>query len=205
MDVGTSQRCDDVNGMVSPTVRLFARYPTPGAAKTRLIPALGEDGAARLHRRLVERTIEVVRDAELPLVVHTTGGTAAHFADWLPGVSCVDQGAGDLGERLARVPAPALLLGADIPDLSTGHLQAAVDALAQVPVVIGPAVDGGYYLLGFRAPVPFLFDAMPWGTDAVRAETERRLTERRVPYRLLDPLHDCDRPADLARWPELAA
>ena len=186
-------------------MRLFARYPTPGAAKTRLIPALGADGTARLHRRLVERTIGVVRDAELPLVVHTTGGTATQFADWLSGESCLDQGAGDLGDRLARVPAPALLLGADIPDLSASHLLEAVDALHHAPVVIGPAVDGGYYLLGFRAPVPFLFDAMPWGTDTVRAETERRLTKRRVPYRLLDPLHDCDRPEDLARWPGLAA
>ena len=189
-----------------PTVHLFARWPTPGQAKTRLIPALGADGAAALHRRFVERSAATVAAAGLPLVVRITGATRADFAGWLgEGVALADQGDGDLGERLAAVPAPALLLGADVPDLEPRHLTAALDALARVDVVVGPAEDGGYYLLGFTRQVPFLFNAMPWGTDAVFAETVRRLDARGVAHEALEPLHDCDRPGDLARWPELTA
>lgn len=190
---------------LNPTVRLFIRFPTAGVANTRLIPAVGAERAAEVHRRLVERTIATVCAAGLPLVLHTTGATRQSFFDWLGEVETVEQGKGDLGERLARVPAPSILLGADIPDLTPDHLRAAVRALEEAPVVVGPAVDGGYYLLGFRSPVPFLFDAMPWGTDAVFAETVRRLDERGVDHRVLDPLDDCDRPEDLARWPELTA
>lgn len=184
-------------------MHLFVRYPTPGLAKTRLIPAIGASAAADVHRRLAERTVATVHAATLPLVVRTTHEPAARFTAWLGAVATVDQGEGDLGERLARVPAPAILLGADIPDLTPHHLLAAVRALDEVPVVLGPATDGGYYLLGFRAPVPFLFDTMPWGTDAVLAETVRRLDERGVAHQLLKPLRDCDQPEDLAHWPDL--
>ncbi len=189
-----------------PTVHLFARYPTPGEAKTRLIPSLGAEGAAALHRRFVERAIATVAAAGLPLVVRTTGAPDSAFAAWLgDGVARVEQGEGDLGRRMAAVPAPAILLGADVPDLRPRHLTAAADALCRVDVAIGPAVDGGYYLLGLARPAPALFEQMAWGTDAVFAETVRRLEARSVSYERLEPLHDCDRPADLARWPELTA
>jgi len=189
-----------------PTIALFARFPHAGAAKTRLIPALGEAGAAALHRRLVERTLAVVRASGLPFAVWTTGAPARDFADWLgESVPLVEQGDGDLGARLAWVPAPAILLGADIPDLTPAHLLAAAKALDEAPVVIGPASDGGYYLLGLREPMPFLFSAMPWGTDGVLAETEARLESRVIRCQRLETLADCDRPEDLARWPELLA
>jgi len=187
----------------APTIALFARFPRAGQAKTRLIPLLGADGAARLHRRLVERTLVALRASGVPFAVHITGGTVAEFAAWLGAdVPLVAQGEGDLGDRLARVAAPAILLGADVPDLAAGHLADAAAAVAQGRVVIGPAQDGGYYLLGYPAPVPHLFTAMPWGTSAVLAETLARLD---TPPVLLDLLADCDRPDDLARWPELIA
>lgn len=188
----------------SPTVALFARYPRAGEAKTRLIPALGVDGAAALHRRLVERTLGVIRASGLPFAVWTTGADEGEFRDWLgDAMALTAQGEGDLGARLAQVPAPAILLGADVPDLSPAHLRDAAGALQEVPVVIGPAQDGGYYLLGFTQPVPFLWPDMAWGTDRVLRETEARLRRAGVAYRLLEPLSDCDRPEDLARWPEL--
>lgn len=189
-----------------PTVALFARYPRAGEAKTRLIPALGAEGAARLHRRLVERTIATVRASGLDFALWTTGGTPAEFAAWLgEDVVLADQGDGDLGARLARVAAPAILLGADIPDLAAHHLAAAAQDLEQVPVVVGPAGDGGYYLLGYREPVPFLFSGMEWGTASVLVETRARLDARGLACRILQTLHDCDRPEDLARWPDLVA
>ena len=77
--------------------------------------------------------------------------------------------------------------------------------MAAGETVIGPAEDGGYYLLGFSQPVPFLFSAMPWGTAGVLDETLARLRQRHIAPRLLDMLADCDLPEDLARWPDLAA
>lgn len=187
-----------------PTVALFARYPHAGKAKTRLIPALGPEGAAHVHRLLVEQTIAVLRKAGLPFVLYTTGASHAEFAGWLGGdVTMADQGTGDLGDRLTRVPAPAILLGADVPALQPRHLQQAAQALERSEAVIGPAQDGGYYLLGFNQRLPFLFTDMPWGTDGVLAETLSRLEMAKVSATLLDTLDDCDRPADLARYPHL--
>ena len=189
--------------MIQPVVTLFAKYPRAGEVNTRLIPALGPDGAAALHRRLTERTLETARASGLPVEVRFAGASREDFAAWLGDVTLMEQGVGDLGARLARVEAPAILLGADVPDLRAGHVHAATEALAEVPVAIGPARDGGYYLLGFREPVGFLFEGMAWGTGGVLAETRRRLEKRGMAYRLLEPLSDCDRPEDLARWPEL--
>lgn len=187
-----------------PTIALFAKYPHAGQAKTRLAPLLGEDGAARVHRKLVERTLATMRVSGLPFMVYFAGAPRADFAAWLgDDVPLVEQGEGDLGARLSRVPAPAILLGADIPGLRVEHLRDAATALDEVPVVIGPASDGGYYLLGFTAQMPFLWSDMPWGTETVRERTEARLAEQNVPYRLLGELDDCDRPEDLQQWPEL--
>lgn len=190
----------------NPIVALFAKYPRAGEAKTRLAPLLGDAGAANLHRLLVERTLATMRRSGLPLAVHYSGAAEAEFAAWLGDDLCyVAQGDGDLGDRLARVEPPAFVLGADIPGLTAGHLQAAASALEQVPVVIGPASDGGYYLLGLAQPQPELWRAMPWGTDAVLTETRARLDAAGTPYRLLETLDDCDRPEDLAKWPDLLA
>ena len=187
-----------------PTVALFIRYPAPGRAKTRLAPALGDKGAARVHRLLVERTLATLRDSGLPFELRVTGAPLESFVEWLGAdMQLVDQGDGDLGERLARVQAPAILLGADIPGLAACHLREAANAMTSHDVVIGPAQDGGYYLIGFREPVPFLWPAMPWGTSIVRAETVGRLQARGLGFAILEELADCDRPEDLAAWPEL--
>ena len=187
----------------APHVRvvLFTRWPEPGRAKTRLIPALGPEGAAALHRRLTERAVAACRTSALSVEVRVTGAALADFAAWLgEGVVLVDQGDGDLGARLARAAAatPVLLVGADIPDLTPDHLRRAAAALADAPVVIGPATDGGYWLLGLAAPRPALFEGVAWGTSTVFAETVARLA---VPPVVLDTLADLDRPDDLARWP----
>lgn len=187
-----------------PTIALFAKFPVAGSAKTRLIPALGPQGAAEVHRQLVERTIATIRRSGLPFAVWFTGAERPDFADWLgDNVELVEQGEGDLGARLTRVPAPAILLGADIPGLSAAHLLQAAEALERKDAVIGPAQDGGYYLLGFNRRLPFLYTDMPWGTHDVLEETLSRLSHAEVDVALLDVLEDCDRPADLARFPEL--
>lgn len=191
--------------MTAPTIALFTRWPEPGRAKTRLIPTLGAEGAARLHARLVERTLAAVRASGIRFEVRSTGGSAEQFGRWLGlDVAIVDQGDGDLGARLARVPAPVLLIGGDAPDLSADHLIAAAAALDTTPAVIGPAADGGYWLLGLARSMPHLFTSMPWGTDRVHDETVARLSAAGTAFVNLTTLHDCDRPEDLARWPDLA-
>jgi len=184
-------------------VALFTRWPEPGKAKTRLIPALGADGAAALHKRLTERMVATVRAAGLPLEIRCTGAAPQAFRDWLGvDVTVVDQGDGDLGARLARTAAttPVLLLGADVPDVTAAHLTGAAALLATHKLVIGPAEDGGYWLLGLARPMPELFEGIAWGTETVFAET---LARAPVPPALLPRLADLDRPQDLARWPGL--
>jgi rSAM/selenodomain-associated transferase 1 len=183
-------------------VALFTRWPEAGKAKTRLIPALGAQGAADLHRRLTERTVATVRAAGLPLEIRSTGAEPAAFRDWLEVADVVDQGEGDLGERLARAAEalPVLLLGADIPGLLPQHLTDAADALADHPAVIGAAADGGYWLLGLAAPQPLVFRDVAWGTDSVLATTLARLPAE-TPR--LETLSDLDTPDDLAHWPGL--
>lgn len=184
-------------------VALFTRWPEPGRAKTRLIPALGAESAAALHRRLTERAVAACRASGLEVEVRVTGAPLADFAAWLGAdLLLVDQGDGDLGARLARAAASGsvLLVGADIPDLTADRLRRAAAALSDAPVVIGPAEDGGYWLLGIAAAMPALFEDVSWGTSAVFAETVAKLG---TPPVLLETLADLDRPEDLARWPGL--
>ena len=189
-----------------PMIALFAKFPRAGEAKTRLAPLLGDAGAAEVHRKLVERTLATMRASGLPFAVYYTGAAQQDFADWLgDDVELVQQGEGDLGARLAQVSAPAIVLGADIPGLTADHLREAAAMLEDAPVVIGPASDGGYYLLGFAEKYPFLWSDMAWGTETVLNDTEARLAQHNVAYGKLSELDDCDRPEDLDRWPELLA
>lgn len=193
--------------MPAPRLVLFARFPTPGAAKTRLIPALGAEGAARLHARLAAGTLRVLMAAGGRVEVRSTGAPAEAFRAWLgEGPAILDQGGGDLGERLARAsaPEPVLFLGCDAPDLEAGHVQAAMAALGRAPVVIGPAEDGGYWCIGLAQPAPWLFEAMPWGSERLLAATLAACAARGIEPALLGPLADLDRPGDLARWPQLS-
>jgi uncharacterized protein len=186
----------------------FARYPEPGACKTRLIPAVGPDGAARIHKRLVELCIAAMRGSGLRMELHITGASPSAFAEWLgPDISFVEQGEGDLGARLLRAtsPLPVILIGSDAPGLDAARLIEAAEALRHSPAVIGPAEDGGYYLLGLREASPWLFTDMAWGTDTVFAETMARFAAHGVDPVPLESLSDVDRPEDLQRWPELVA
>ena len=187
-----------------PTLVIFARLPVPGKAKTRLIPALGDDGAARLYARLLNRTMEEARASGLPVELRVTGGDVATFRElYGEGIAIRDQGDGGLGERLARIDAPALVVGSDCPGLTAPVLEAAAGALKDRSVVIGPATDGGYYLIGFRERSPWLFAEMAWSTPGVFAETLRRCADRGIGPAILPELSDIDTPEDLAAWPEL--
>ena len=190
--------------MPSPRLSIFARLPVPGKVKTRLIPALGADGAAKLYARLLAQTVAVARESGLDFELRVTGGEIAAFHELFGAdLRVVDQGEGDLGAKMGRVGAPALLIGSDCPGVTAPLLQAAAGALEDRRVVLGPANDGGYYLIGFSEPVPFLFDDMEWSTPGVLGETLARLAARGIGPAILPELADIDTPEDLAQWPEL--
>ena len=189
-----------------PRIVLFTRFPEAGSCKTRLIPALGADGAARLHRRLTERTLDILRSTGQNVTVAITGAPRSSFANWLgDDVMLVQQPDGDLSARLHPFveAAPVIVFGSDTPDLQPSHVQAAVRGLQNHKVVIGPAEDGGYYLIGMREPLPQLIENMPWSTEQVLPTTLERLEKLGIEPLLLAPLADCDTPEDLERWPDL--
>jgi rSAM/selenodomain-associated transferase 1 len=191
--------------MPEPRLTIFARYPEPGKAKTRLIPALGPDGAARVYARLLDMTLASARQSGLPIELRITGGSCEAFIALCgEDLAVTGQGEGDLGERLARVPSPAIVIGSDAPALDAGLLREARNLLESHEVVIGPASDGGYYLIGFARPIPFTFSSIAWSTPDVLPETLRRLGAHGIEPALLPVLADIDTPADLADWPELS-
>lgn len=189
-----------------PILILFAKFPLPGLAKTRLIPALGERGAAAVHRRLAERTVATLSRSALPVEIRYTGATEAEFRKWLGAdVALAPQAEGDLSDRLidAARDTPHIFFGADTPDLEPRHIFAAAKALDDHDIVIGPAEDGGYYLIGMRQARPELLTDMPWSTEQVCPETLRRAEALGLSVALIETLSDCDRPEDLPQWPWL--
>src|SRR5260370_17878170 len=198
-------------------VIVLARAPQPGKAKTRLIPALGKAGAAALHRRLVLHCLRAAADARIgPVELWCTPDTSDPFfreCQRSLGVSLHAQGGGDLGARMQRAfesalarASRAILVGSDIPALSAQYLRDAERALAGGDdVVIGPAEDGGYVLVGLSRFDPELFRGIPWGGSEALAVTRRRIAALgRRPVEL-PALWDLSLPRDLERLPELLA
>jgi rSAM/selenodomain-associated transferase 1 len=191
-----------------PRIVLFTRWPEPGQCKTRLIPAVGADGAARVHRRLTERTVTLLRDINAVIEIAFTGAAASDFQQWLGAdLTYAEQVAGDLTARLLdRIdPAPVLFLGSDTPELARADVAALLAALAEHDVAIGPAEDGGYWGIALRCAHPALFTDMPWSTPRVLPETLRRIADLGLSHHLGAVHADCDTPDDLARWPWLSA
>lgn len=188
-----------------PEIRLhiFCRWPEPGKAKTRLIPDFGPEGAAAIYTKLLAHTVEVARESGIPFELRATGAEPDVFRSALgEELRVIDQGEGDLTDKLARVPAPAIVIGSDCPGLTPQHLWAAHDTLATEEMVIGPASDGGYYLLGYNSDARFAFDDMPWSTDKVFEETLRRFVSHGIRPAVMPELSDIDTAADLEVWPD---
>ena len=178
---------------------VFARAPVPGRAKTRLIPALGALGAARLQRRMTWRTVAMAGSPE----VH---GTAPHsFFRCLPAPFRLQKG-GDLGERMHHAIARGLrrhraviLVGTDCPVLNARDLSRAARLLCSQDAVLAPAEDGGYALVGMSRPCSAIFEGIEWGSDSVLRQTIVRMDRAGLRWRLLRTVWDVDRPEDLER------
>jgi uncharacterized protein len=201
-----------MSGGASCAVLVFARAPVPGRAKTRLIPALGAAGAAALAARLTGHALAVAKRARLGPVELWGSPDASHpfFAACARryGVALHAQGRGDLGERMHRALARALahggralLIGSDVPALTPAYLRAAARALRRSDVVLGPAQDGGYVLIGLKRPERSLFEGVSWGGASVLRQTRRRVARAGLRRSELAPLADVDTPEDLNRLP----
>ncbi len=191
---------------------IFAKAPRAGLAKTRLIPALGAEGAARLAQRMLQATVASAQAAALgPLQLCLTPPPAdpvwANFT-WPAGVELCGQGEGDLGQRMARAVEqgvqqglPVLLIGTDCPQLSPTLLRQAAQALLSHDSVLFPASDGGYVLLGLRRANPRVFADIAWSSASVAACTRARLAE--LGWSLFEgpELDDIDDPEDLPKLP----
>ena len=189
-------------------ILVFAKAPVAGRAKTRLIPALGAEGAARLQAALLEDALQRAR-ASGPIGLELWG-TGEDPQGWLPqaaarhGALLQEQCDGDLGARtqgaLAWATAdgtPALIMGTDAPGLSAASIVQAGASLARHDAVLVPALDGGYVLFGMHTAPAALFNDIDWGTDRVLAATRERL--RALDWRVDErpPTWDVDRPQDL--------
>ncbi|MGL4376645.1 MAG: TIGR04282 family arsenosugar biosynthesis glycosyltransferase [Microcoleaceae cyanobacterium] len=190
---------------------VFTRYPILGKTKTRLIPVLGEDGATKLHRQLTEKTISTVKKLfcyhPLSLEVNFAGGTKNLMQNWLGDTFIYEpQPDGDLGERMAIAFQKSfesgyekvIIIGTDCPTLKHHILREAFEALNQNELVLGPAEDGGYYLIGLRHFIPQLFENISWGTSSVLEQTNAIALSLNLSIAYLPILADIDRPEDLS-------
>jgi uncharacterized protein len=194
-------------------ILVISRYPVPGQAKTRLIPALGPARAARLHRRMTEQVLEAARKTraakkDLDITVCYTGASRQAFRAWMGSDLCYEQQpSGSLGVRLqlafarafANKSSGAIAVGTDVPGLSPDIFDQAFCGLRDRDIVIGPATDGGYYLIGMKNHHPGLFTDIDWGTERVLFQTLETIKRLGLTVETLPTLDDVDHPGDLPR------
>lgn len=191
-------------------VAILAKAPIPGLAKTRLIPVLGAAGAARLQQRLTRMTVACALAARLgPVTIWCAPDSRHRFFRALQrttGIDLLVQSSGDLGDRMHTAfrlhcaQGPLLVVGTDCPVLRPEHLRAAAQALiAGDDAVFCPAEDGGYALVGLRAPQPALFAEMAWSTATVMSDTRTRARAQGLRVGEFETLWDIDLPEQLER------
>ncbi|MDJ0616295.1 MAG: TIGR04282 family arsenosugar biosynthesis glycosyltransferase [Calothrix sp. MO_192.B10] len=192
---------------------VFTRYPEPGKTKTRLITALGAEGAANLQRQMTEHTLSQVKKLQTitptSVEIRFADGNLQLMQTWLgDDLLYQSQGAGDLGQRMARSLLDALqggaqrivFIGIDCPGVNADILTTAFQQLDSYDLVIGPAIDGGYYLIGLKQYIPELFANIDWGTAMVWQQTIDIAQQLNLSQAQLLPLADVDRPEDLPIW-----
>jgi rSAM/selenodomain-associated transferase 1 len=190
---------------------VFAKAPAPGAVKTRLVPALGVEGAAKLHERLVTHALATAAAASVGPVELCCAPDASHpfFAACVAAhdVALTVQGEGDLGDRMQRAAGrtvaagdSVVIIGADCPVLTADQLRGAAAALDEgCDAALISAEDGGYVLIALHRVDRELFRGVRWGESDVMSSTAARLAALGWRWRHLDTLWDVDRPEDLER------
>lgn len=195
--------------MQSGQLLVMLKAPVLGAVKTRLAESIGAKGALQIYQRLLNNTISTAAESGWPTQIWWTGEATALPA-FPTGFTLHEQPAGDLGQRMGAAFAhsftqfpnqPAVIIGADCWALSTQILDAAFDALQHQQTVVGPATDGGYYLLGMRQWYPELMQGIAWSTARVAAQTKAKMTALDLSCHTLVTLNDIDTLEDLLQSP----
>ncbi len=189
---------------------VFTRYPEAGKTKTRLIPALGAEGAAKLQRQMTEQKLAEAKMLQtihpVFIEIHFTGGNQQLMQSWLGNITYKQQSQGDIGCRMAAAFQTAfeagmnrvVLIGIDCPDLKAELMSEAFQALHQHDLVLGPAKDGGYYLIGLNHFISELFMGISWSTAKVFEQTQNIAEKLELAVAYLPTLSDIDRPEDLS-------
>ena len=188
---------------------VFAREPAPGRVKTRLIPELGESRATQVYQRLLEHALETAVATpecrvELWCDLPDQSGEGCFALARQYHVTICEQSGSDLGARMnaafgsaLRHSAQVVLIGSDCPEYSAEYLVQAYAALQHHDVVLGPAADGGYVMIGMSRLMPELFTDIAWGTDTVLDETHERIKQAGVSWYEMPILHDIDTADDV--------
>ncbi len=192
------------SGPAEGAIIIFAKAPVPGEVKTRMCPPLAPDEAASLHGSMVMDTVEQTQSLRgFDIFLACTPSMDHPFFQTLAArhrIQLCDQVGEDLGQRMdhaltamfTRGYAYALLVGTDIPTLSSHHYHHAKEVLQATDVVLGPTKDGGYYLVGTKKPVPELFATISWSTDSVLTQSQARAEQVGLAVGLLAPERDID-------------
>lgn len=192
------------------TLGIFAKPPRSGLVKTRLIADIGADKAARVYRYCLEYTLGLARHSGIDYQLYLTEESDDEL---LRDEHYAIQHGDNLGTRmlnairelLSRNPDGAIIIGTDCLDIDIGHLQAAAQALADHELVLMPAIDGGYALIGCSKAEPAIFEDVAWSSDRVLEQTLANAEKLHYRASLLETVRDIDTLQDLELYPELLA
>ena len=193
---------------------VLIKYPEPGKVKTRLAKHIGTEEAASFCRRIAEHVLKRTAPADfgyLRIVFYTPDEMRQQFADWLPDELLKVQRGRDVGERMEHAleemfalgAEKAIVVGADIPGLHREIIDNAFQNLDHADMVIGPAMDGGYYLIGMKSPHPEIFWNIAWGTGEVFRKTVAKIEKKGLRYRAVETLFDVDGLGDFLKAEEM--
>jgi len=198
---------------ISSRLLVFAKAPVPGQVKTRLAAAVGEQAATRLYQHMLAQVLQTARAFDPDYTLYLAGDRQH---PWLTqhaaGQPCLPQLGSDLGERMSQALQQGLqgsdsvmLIGTDCPGIDSAYLQQAQQALHDHDWVIGPALDGGYVLIGCKNFHAAVLDNMPWSQPDLMQQTRRTIRQIGASLFELPPLHDIDTRDDLLHYPRLCA
>lgn len=186
--------------MLQQVIQVFCRVPEPGKVKTRLIPELGEEGAAKLAMEMIAGLcLNLTGDYDLEIWQSGEGDLGSYPTFHQEGDGLGHRMQAALENGLSR-SGKVVLVGTDCPLVDSAYIESALGLLGEHDVVLGPVEDGGYCLVGVTGKVPPIFRGIDWGTDKVLAQTCQVLNQARISYALLPLIWDVDRPEDLPRY-----
>jgi len=188
-----------------------AKYPEPGRVKTRLARDIGDAGAMRVYKTIAEMVLRKTAPDKgdyRRILFYSPSAMKGRFEEWLPGERLLPQRGRDIGEKmknalmdlLTRGAEKAAVVGVDLPDLDRDIIKQSFLELDSADIVIGPALDGGYYLIGMKMLFPELFRGIPWSSDKVFEETIETIHKLKLNCSILGPLSDVDTVEDLRKF-----